>query len=186
MSDTKYFLQGRTKENAPLFIALEKEETLIGRSKECALILQAPSVSRKHSIIRISGRDVYLIDLSSRNGSYINGVKVEGEALLRDSDILKLGELEFTFRTEQAQEEEDSEKTLIDVKKQQESSFVKAFGLSAREEEVFYLLVKGLKIKEISGRLFISQGTAKNHVLSIYNKTDCHSRIELARKFQDF
>ena len=188
MSDIKYFLQGRAKGNSPLIIALEKSETLIGRSKNCSLILQAPSVSRKHSRIRIVGEDVFLKDLGSRNGSYINGVRIEDEALLRSSDIIRIGEMEFTFHVELPEEEneDDSEKTQIDMKKQQESNFVKQFSLSSREEEVFYLLIKGLKIKEISKKLFISQGTAKNHVLSIYSKTDCHSRIELAQKYQDF
>jgi pSer/pThr/pTyr-binding forkhead associated (FHA) protein len=186
MSDTKYFLQGRTKGNSPLIIPLEKNETLIGRSKGCSLILQAPSVSRKHSVIKIIAEDVYLKDLGSRNGTYINGVRLEDETLLRSADIIRLGEMEFTFQINLPEEEDDSEKTQIDIKKQQESSFVKQFNLSSREEEVFYLLIKGLKIKEISKKLFISQGTAKNHVLSIYNKTDCHSRIELAQKYQEF
>ncbi|MDC7238957.1 MAG: FHA domain-containing protein [Spirochaetales bacterium] len=187
MSDKKYFLQGKTKGNNPLIIPLDKPETLIGRSKECSLILQAPSVSRKHAVIRLFGDDVYLKDLGSRNGCYINGVKIEEEEILRSSDIIRIGAMEFTFETgEPEEEEDDSEKTLIDVKKQQESDFVKQYALSAREEEVFYLLLKGLKVKEISAKLFISQGTAKNHVLSIYSKTDCHSRIELSHKYQEF
>lgn len=188
MLETKYFLKGTSKENSPLIIPLERKETLIGRSKGCNLILQAPSVSRKHSIIIILADSVYLKDLGSRNGSYINGVKVENEALLRSNDIIRLGAMEFTFQTEiqENEDEEDSEKTQIDIKKQQESNFVKHYNLSPREEEVFYLLIKGLKIKEISKKLFISQGTTKNHVLSIYSKTDCHSRIELAQKYQNF
>lgn len=188
MSDTKYFLEGRSKGNSPLIIPLEKKETLIGRSKGCNLILQAPSVSRKHSLIKIIAEDVYLEDLGSRNGTYINGVRLECETLLRSADIIRLGEMEFTFQTDlpEEEDEDDSEKTQIDIKKQQESNFVTKFNLSSREEEVFYLLIKSLKIKEISNKLFISQGTAKNHVLSIYSKTDCHSRIELAQKYQEF
>ena len=187
MSEKKYFLQGKTRGNDPLIIPLDKPETLIGRSKECDLILQAPSVSRKHAVIKVFGDDVYLKDLGSRNGCYINGVKTRDEEILRSADIIRIGAMEFIFQDEECEiEEDDSEKTLIDVKKQQESDFVKQYALSTREEEVLYLLLKGLKVKEISDKLFISQGTAKNHVLSIYSKTDCHSRIELSHKYQEF
>ena len=121
--------------------------------------------------------------MGSRNGTYINGVKLGEEKELRDGDIIRLGMQEFVFQEE---EEDDTEKTIIDTGRQQEMNFVQRFGISAREEEVLYLLVKGLKIKDISEKLFISQGTAKNHVLSIYQKTECHSRIELSQKFQEF
>lgn len=161
---------------------IDNSETLIGRSTDCNFILQAPSVSRNHCVIRVFGEGVYLKDLGSRNGTYINGVRINDEKELRQNDIIRLGELEFRLR----ELEDEDEKTQIDIEKKLEMNFISQYGLSGREEEVFYLLIKGLKTKDIARRLFISQGTAKNHVLSIYAKTDCHSRIEIARKYQDF
>jgi len=178
MVNKKWFLKGLISGSSHWSIPVEKSEILIGRSTDCDLILQAPSISRKHSILRLFGDRI----LVSRNGTYLNGVRLTEEQELRNNDIIRLGELEFRL-----QELDDSEeKTIIDTGEQRERNFGREFGLSGREEEVLYLLLKGLSVKEISRRLFISQGTAKNHVLSIYNKTDCHSRIELARKFNDY
>jgi pSer/pThr/pTyr-binding forkhead associated (FHA) protein len=182
MQKTKWFLEGLIKGDSRWNIPIDKGETQIGRSTECDLILQAPSVSRIHGIIKVFGDGVYLKDLGSRNGTYINGVRIVDEKKLNINDIIRFGELEFCLR----ELEEGDEKTQIDMEKQQETDFIHLYGLSSREEEVLYLLIKGLKTKEIARRLFISQGTAKNHVLSIYAKTDCHSRIEIARKYQDF
>ncbi|MDA3957138.1 FHA domain-containing protein [Oceanispirochaeta sp.] len=182
MQNTKWSMEGLMKGNSHWIIPVDKNEILIGRSTECSLILQAPSVSRKHSLIRLFGEGVYLKDLGSRNGTFVNGVRIIEEKQLRNNDIIRLGELEFRLR----ELDENEEKTRIDAGKEIENEFIHHYGLSGREEEVLYLLLKGLKTKEIAKKLFISQGTAKNHVLSIYAKTDCHSRIEIARKFQEY
>jgi len=182
MENKKWFLKGLITGSSHWNIPVEKSEILIGRSTECDLILQAPSISRKHSVLRLFGEHIYLKDLMSKNGTYLNGVRISEEQELRDCDIIRLGELEF--RLQELNDNDD--RTVIDSGERREKNFGKEFGLSGREEEVLYLLLKGLSVKEIGRRLFISQGTAKNHVLSIYNKTSCHSRIELAQKFNDY
>jgi len=182
MENKKWFLKGLMSGSTHWNIPVEKNEILIGRSTECDLILQAPSISRKHGILRLFGEHIFLRDLVSRNGTYVNGVRITGEQELRDGDIIRLGELEFSLQ----ELDENEEKTLINAGEQKERDFGREFGLSGREEEVLYLLLKGLAVKEIARRLFISQGTAKNHVLNIYGKTDCHSRIELAQRFMNY
>lgn len=53
-------------------------------------------------------------------------------------------------------------------------------GLSARESEVFALLIQGQTNAEIGARLFISASTVKVHVERILAKTGARSRAELA------
>lgn len=53
-------------------------------------------------------------------------------------------------------------------------------GLSAREREVFLLLVRGKSYKAIAAELFIAESTAKSHALSVYQKTGAAGRAELA------
>jgi DNA-binding CsgD family transcriptional regulator len=55
------------------------------------------------------------------------------------------------------------------------------FGLSKREKEVYLLLVSGYSNQEMADRLFISPGTVKNHIHSIYEKTGAANRLELSR-----
>lgn len=54
--------------------------------------------------------------------------------------------------------------------------------LSAREQEVFGLLVQGFRIADISGRLFISPHTVRKHTKAIFRKLGVHSQIELMRE----
>ncbi len=50
--------------------------------------------------------------------------------------------------------------------------------LTARERDVFDLLCHGLPDKEIANRLGLAPNTVRNHVSTIYNKLDVHSRGE--------
>lgn len=52
------------------------------------------------------------------------------------------------------------------------------FNLSDREVEVSKLLTMGLKNKEIAAKLFISEGTVKNYISSIYSKLGTSDRAE--------
>lgn len=52
-------------------------------------------------------------------------------------------------------------------------------GMTQREKEICTLLAKGLTNKQISETLFISEGTVKNYISSIYDKTGIHDRAKL-------
>ena len=53
--------------------------------------------------------------------------------------------------------------------------------LSARERDVYELIMQGRSNREIAVTLFISESTAKVHVRHIYEKLGVHNRAELAR-----
>lgn len=50
--------------------------------------------------------------------------------------------------------------------------------LSNRELELLRLLAAGLSTSEIAGQLFITIGTARNHLKNIYGKLDVHGRVQ--------
>ena len=65
----------------------------IGRGDGCAVVLEGRSVSRLHALIqRREGGDFSLVDLGSRNGSFVNGRRVSVPVLLHDSDRLVFGD----------------------------------------------------------------------------------------------
>lgn len=51
--------------------------------------------------------------------------------------------------------------------------------LTSREKEICSLMVEGLTNKQIADRLYISEGTVKNYISNIYDKTGIHDRVKL-------
>ena len=52
-------------------------------------------------------------------------------------------------------------------------------GMTKRESEICTLLSRGLTNRQISEELYISEGTVKNYISSIYDKTGIHDRAKL-------
>jgi two-component system response regulator HydG len=71
-------------------------ETLIGRGTDCHITLPDPLCSRVHAIIAYREDAWTIRDEKSRNGTQVNGQKID-EATLADSNLVKLGSNEFEF-----------------------------------------------------------------------------------------
>ncbi len=69
---------------------LDEETMIIGRSPDCKFIIADRQVSRQHAVITKENEGVYLSDLGSKNGTYINGVKVKQKTRLQDGDLVQL------------------------------------------------------------------------------------------------
>lgn len=59
------------------------------------------------------------------------------------------------------------------------------YGLSERELQVLQCIAEGLNNKEIAERLYLSEGTVKNYISSVYSKMDVRDRIQATKKAQD-
>jgi adenylate cyclase len=71
----------------------------IGRTEENAVVLLDDSVSRNHAMIQqLEGGEFYLIDMGSRNGSFVNGRRHTAPVALRDGDRLSFGQARLYFR----------------------------------------------------------------------------------------
>jgi hypothetical protein len=73
---------------------------VIGRSRECDIVLSDPNVSRRHAELRPSGGGWELIDLGSTNGTRVNHRRVDGRQRLVTGDVLELGTAEGVFEVE--------------------------------------------------------------------------------------
>jgi predicted component of type VI protein secretion system len=68
-------------------------EGTLGRSFSCTWRFNDPTVSRLHAaFVRRPRRGVYLVDLGSRRGTFVNGRRIGGELLLMDGDVIRLGD----------------------------------------------------------------------------------------------
>ena len=83
----------------------EGQSWAIGRGDGCAVMLDSRSVSRLHALIqRRDAGDLSLVDLGSRNGSFVNGTRVSFPVTLNDNDKLLFGDQPLTFRNPERSE----------------------------------------------------------------------------------
>nr|MDQ3331726.1 SpoIIE family protein phosphatase [Planctomycetota bacterium] len=79
---------------------LDGDEAVIGRHPECQIQLDSNMVSRRHArVFRDLGR-LYVEDLGSGNGTFLNGSRVDAPLLLRNGDRLKVGPVLLRYEDE--------------------------------------------------------------------------------------
>jgi predicted component of type VI protein secretion system len=74
-------------------IHVRGEETIIGRSRDCDICIPSPEISRRHCLLSFAHGQLTVEDLSSANGTFLNGKRVQGEQLVMPDDVLDLGPL---------------------------------------------------------------------------------------------
>ena len=90
-------LQMITGPGAPKTYELYREEVVVGRAIDADIPINSTDLSRKHMALKRSLQGQWtVVDMESRNGVYLNGVKVHS-ALLHDGDNLQLGTVVFVF-----------------------------------------------------------------------------------------
>lgn len=80
-------------------ILLDKTTFIIGRDKDCDLVLPDALVSRKHTKILRHQQDYYMVDMGSRNGTRLNGSPSAPDMprKLRNGDEIQVGETRILF-----------------------------------------------------------------------------------------
>ena len=86
--------------NAGQRFPLDGDAALIGRQPDVAVYLDSLSVSRHHARIVNQPDGCFVEDLGSSNGTYVNGVRIGGRALLTERDELRIGPYTFHLHTD--------------------------------------------------------------------------------------
>ena len=73
---------------------------LIGRGEECHLRPASDLISRKHCALLVEEQRVVLQDFGNKNGTFVNGRRVEGTWVLEPGDVLQIGPLHFEVAIE--------------------------------------------------------------------------------------
>lgn len=71
---------------------------IVGRGDICDVIIDDLQMSRQHFAISEKNGVFKIMDLDSRNGTYLNGVKLAGERKLEKNDRIKAGSLDIVVR----------------------------------------------------------------------------------------
>ncbi len=94
-------------------LELKQGELIIGRDDDCDLILNDNSISNHHAKIITLFNATYIEDMSSTNGTFVNGKQVK-ERILHDGDIVTVGKrYRILFEKTSNQVSEKGDKTTV-------------------------------------------------------------------------
>ncbi|CAN5525509.1 hypothetical protein BH11PSE7_BH11PSE7_10390 [soil metagenome] len=82
-------------------VQLTKDRTTLGRRPYNDIVIDNLAVSGEHAVLQMTGNEVYLEDLNSTNGTYINGKAVKKQ-LLQNNDTVEIGKYKIKFMNEAA------------------------------------------------------------------------------------
>ena len=90
-------------------VQLTKDKTTLGRRPYNDIVIDNLAVSGEHAVLQMVGQDVFIEDLNSTNGTYINGKAVKKQ-LLQHNDTVEIGKYKIKYLSV---ESSDYEKTMI-------------------------------------------------------------------------
>lgn len=77
-------------------VQLTKDRTSLGRRPYNDIVIDNLAVSGEHAVLQLTGSEVYLEDLNSTNGTYVNGKAVKKQ-LLQNNDTIEIGKYKIKF-----------------------------------------------------------------------------------------
>lgn len=88
-------IQAITSELTGQEIGIDRD-MLVGRHQSADIVLQAAEISRKHAAFLLKDQALWVQDLNSSNGSFVNDLRIEHETLLKEGDIVQFASLKFS------------------------------------------------------------------------------------------
>ncbi len=182
-----------TMESVPIEIwchSLTLVAKTIGRSPDRDIRLHHASVSRDHAAICIVDDVVQIQDCNSRNGVYVNNVRVSLSNVSL-TDRWRVGDVSLRLvRTSPVVDDEPiaerSTGFLIPANSAEPPTVMNTFErLTATQQRVLLQLLQGMSEAEAAKSLFVSPNTIHSHVRSIFRAYGVNSRGELLSSFVD-
>lgn len=162
-----------------LVFALRPGRHVIGRARDCDLVLGVLGVSRHHAVVELTPTEASIVDAGSRNGTHVNGRADATVHPLAHGSVIRLGTATFVFEWLGREGIDDDQPTppADDFGPEPRPS------LTAAQERVLALLLGGLAEKTVAAQLDVSPHTVHNHVKRIYAAYRVNSRSELLSRF---
>lgn len=148
---------------------LETGRLTVGRAPSNNVVTTDMRTSRFHALFEAVAGAWCVTDLSSRNGTFVNGERTVGSRPLRSGDEIRAGETRFVFRSDEGS---DTYGVTEGVEKAPE--------LTRRERDVLTALFRPAlsgnvftepaSAKEIAAALSVTEAAVKQHLLRLYDK----------------
>jgi len=153
------------------FCSLEGAELVIGRAGDCHLVLgNDDAVSRRHAAVTLVGGVWIIHDLGSRNGTWVNGARINGQRALHHTDTVNIGRARLVFR--------DSRSETIGPST---SPIAEPPALTPAQHRTLVELVRPIlvpdkpvpgpaTVRDIAGRLCVGEGAVKANLAALFDK----------------
>jgi pSer/pThr/pTyr-binding forkhead associated (FHA) protein len=145
---------------------LDQPEMAIGRSAACDIQVTSGLVSRRHASLVVNDRGVFVTDLDSRNGVYVNGDRVVGTVALKLGDRLSIGDETLILYELDEAGDERGQKTMsaLPAARTERGSFSDEDGaLATRSADVFQLLGR-----VVEKALALGRGEEAEHLIATH------------------
>lgn len=136
------------------FIVNSEGNFNIGRDADSDLIIGEKIISRKHAVICNEGDKFFLIDLNSKNGTYINGKRIDANRrhVLDNLDIIEFSKIKYRFEMNSDEDErldfEDINMSLVNIYGKR-----KLFIETDENQQLIYFQSRIIQENEIDGLL---------------------------------
>jgi pSer/pThr/pTyr-binding forkhead associated (FHA) protein len=162
---------------------------VVGRGVGTDLQTDDESVSRRHACFRPEADGVWVEDLSSRNGTWVNGAPISAPHRLTHGDRISLGACELELLSVTGLDESRVTQPLVPTQRPtatrscspSQSASRSLDALSPRERAVFPLLASGLSQREIASQCGVTVKTIETYRTRIGHKLGLSTRAELIR-----
>jgi adenylate cyclase len=94
-------------------IDLDNTSISIGRGQDNDLIIADTTVSRNHAILKQIGKNYYIIDSGSSNGTFKDGKRVHSPVMLENKSLIQCGNGQIVFYENKLEDNADDEMTMI-------------------------------------------------------------------------
>jgi DNA-binding transcriptional ArsR family regulator len=159
-------------------VALGAERLTIGGSAENDVALPFDrTVSRVHAVLERVASMWCVRDLSSTNGTFVNGERIWSERPLRDGDEIRVGSVRLVARLDEPAARDDA--TI---------GMDRGPTLTRREHEVLVALCRPMfsgevfrepaTVRQIAAELVVTEAAVKQHLSRLYDKFGLHERGE--------
>jgi DNA-binding winged helix-turn-helix (wHTH) protein len=78
--------------------SLAEGTNVVGRDRDCEVVIDSPGVSRRHARIMVASRNATVEDLGSKNGTYVDGARIDQPVALEEGTQVRVGSISMTFR----------------------------------------------------------------------------------------
>lgn len=151
-------------------VQMDSDRITVGRAAGNDIVLSDDGqVSRVHAILERIAGSWSVRDVSSRNGTFLNGTRVSGEARLGPGDEIRIGRTRIVLRAERTAD--DPGMTEAQAPPPQ---------LTPRERDVLIALFRPMtssemftepaSTRQIAQALWVSEAAVKQHLLRLYDK----------------